>query len=209
MLTEQEAHDLMNKFIDLRTKFKETGDVKIETELKSHERECIAKFKYLVTMKTGRYKAFSNYEDLNQEGFEALIKAMKTFKPNKGSFFAWAHNYIGTRISRSANLHTTIRFPLKVAKANTPHKESVMPIQIEERYCPDKELEESQVSHAIQTTLASLSKEQQEIINLAYGFDGDKPMSINKICKKLNISRLCCIKTINSALSIMKENIKI
>lgn len=209
MLTEQEAHDLMTKFIDLRTKFKDSGDAKIEVELKRHEQECIEKFRYLVTMKTGRYKAFSNYDDLNQEGFEALIKAMKTFKPNKGNFFAWAHNYIGTRISRSANLHTTIRFPLKVAKANTPHKESVMPIQIEERFCPDKELENSQTHHAIQDALASLSKEQKEIVGLAYGFDGDKPMSINKICKKLNISRVCCIKTISSALSLMKENIKI
>src|SRR5271154_6222260 len=160
MLTEQEAHDLMKKFIDLRTQFKETGDAKIKTQLKQHEQICIEKFKYLITMKTGRYKTFSNYEDLNQEGFEALIKAMKTFKPNKGSFFAWAHNYIGTRISRSANLHTTIRFPLKVAKANTPHKESVMPLLIEERYCPDKELEESQVTQAVHNAIAILTNDQ-------------------------------------------------
>jgi RNA polymerase sigma factor (sigma-70 family) len=209
MLTEQEAHDLMTKLLDLRAQFKETGDLKIEARLKRHEHECIEKFRYLVTMKTGRYKAFSNYEDLNQVGFEALIKAMKTFKPNKGNFFAWAHNYIGTSISRNANLHTTIRFPLKVAKAHTPHKESVMPVQIEERYCPDKELEECQTTYAVQNALASLTKEQREIVSLAYGFDGDKPMSINKICKKLNVSRLSCIKTINSALSIMKEKIKI
>lgn len=199
----------MNKWIDLKGQLKTSSDPKLIREFEKHDRLCVEKFRYLVTMKTGRYKAFSNYEDLNQEGHEALIKAMKTFKPNKGSFFAWAHNYIGTRISRSANLHTTIRFPLKVAKANTPHKESVMPLLIEERYCPDKELEESQVTQAVQNALSVLSKEQQEIISLAYGFDGDKPMSINKICKKLGISRLSCIKTINSALSMMKENIKL
>jgi RNA polymerase sigma factor (sigma-70 family) len=209
MLTEQEANELMNKWIDLKGQLKTSDDPKLIREFEKHEKLCVEKFRYLVTMKTGRYKAFSNYEDLNQEGHEALIKAMKTFKPNKGSFFAWAHNYIGTRISRSANLHTTIRFPLKVAKANTPHKESVMPLLIEERYCPDKELEESQVTQAVQDALAVLSPEQKEIINLAYGFDGDKPMSINKICKKLGISRLSCIKTINSALSTMKENIKL
>jgi RNA polymerase sigma factor (sigma-70 family) len=160
-------------------------------------------------MKTGRYKAFSNYEDLNQEGFEALIKAMNNYNPKKGSFFWWAHKYIDTRISRSANLHTTIRYPLKVAKAATPHKEAVMPLLIEERYCPDRELEESQLNHAIQGAVSILTPEQREVISLAYGFDGDKPMSINKICKKLNISRLSCIKTINSALSLMKENIKV
>lgn len=209
MLNDQEAQDLMTKLIDLRKRVKETGDAKLSNELKKHEKICMEKFRYLVTMKTSRYKAFSNYDDLNQEGFEALIKAMNNYNPNKGSFFWWAHKYIDTRISRSANLHTTIRYPLKVAKAHTPHKESVMPLLVEERYCPDKELEESQSTQAIQGALSKLSAEQKEIVSLAYGFDSDKPMSINKICKKLSISRLSCIKTINSALSAMKENIKI
>jgi RNA polymerase sigma factor (sigma-70 family) len=209
MLTEQEAQDLMTKLIDLRDQIKTSEDVKIKGELKRHEQICIEKFRYLVTMKTGRYKAFSNYEDLNQEGFEALIKAMNNYNPKKGSFFWWAHKYIDTRISRSANLHTTIRYPLKVAKAHTPHKESIMPLMIEERHCPDKELEESQLTHAIQGAVSILTPEQREVISLAYGFDGDKAMSINKICKKLSISRLSCIKTINSALSLMKENIKV
>ena len=199
----------MAKLVDLRAQAKDSTDPKILTQLKRHEQVCIENFRYLITMKTGRYKAFSNYEDLNQEGFEALIKAMKTYNPKKGSFFAWAHNYIGTRISRSANLHTTIRFPLKVAKANTPHKESVMPTMVEERYCPDKELEDVQTTQAVQGAISVLSDSQKEVINLAFGFDSDKPMSINKICKKLGISRLSCIKMINSSLSLMKENIKI
>lgn len=209
MLTEQEAQDLMIKLIDLKAKAKTSEDTKIISELKKHEQICMEKFRYLVTMKTGRYKAFSNYDDLNQEGFEALVKSMNNYNPKKGSFFWWAHKYIDTRISRSANLHTTIRYPLKVAKATTPHKEAIMPLMVEERYCPDKELEDSQTTQAIQGAIGLLSKEQKEVINLAFGFDGDKPMSINKICKKLSISRLNCIKTINNALSTMKENIKI
>lgn len=209
MLTEEQAQELMTKWIDLRIQTREGNDPKVVAEFKKHNRLCMEQFKYLVTMKTGRYKTFSNYEDLNQEGFEALVKAMNNYNPKKGSFFWWAHKYIDTRISRSANLHTTIRYPLKVAKNTTPHKESVMPLLIEERYCPDKELEESQSMQAIQGAIALLNNEQKEVISLAYGFDGDKPMSINKICKKLGISRLSCIKTINSALSVMRDNIKI
>ena len=209
MITEQDAQDLMIRLIDLREQVKTSEDVKLKSTLRKHEAECIEKFKYLVTMKTGRYKIFSNYEDLNQEGFEALIKAMNNYNPKKGSFFWWAHKYIDTRISRSANLHTTIRYPLKVAKESTPHKESVMPLLIEERYCPDKELESAQTYTAMQGAFDKLTDEQRDIINLAFGFDSDKPMSINKICKKLSISRLNCIKTINGALSTMKESIKI
>lgn len=210
MLTELEAQELMIKLIDLRDQIKNAPeDKKIVHEKQKHEAICMEKFRYLVTMKTSRYKSFSNYDDLNQEGFEALIKAMNNYNPKKGSFFWWAHKYIDTRISRSANLHSTIRYPLKVAKESAPHKESVMPLLVEERYCPDKELEECQTTHAIQAALASLTEEQRNVINLAYGFDGDKPMSINKICKKLNITRLSCLKTINSAHSSMKGSIRI
>ena len=208
MLTEQDAQNLMTKLIDLRIQAKDTQNPQIISQMRKHEALCITQFKYLVSMKTGRYKAFNNFDDLNQEGYEALIKAMNNYNPKKGSFFWWAHKYIDTRISRSANLHTTIRYPLRVAKKETPHKEAVMPVLIEERYCPDKELEESQSMHALQHAMSSLNDIQQEIINLAFGFDSDKPMSINKICKKLNISRLSCIKTINSSLSLMKEKIK-
>ena len=207
MLTEQEAQDLMAKLVDLKSRVQDLDDPKIRQELNRHEKKCISQFKYLITMKTGRYKSFHNYEDLNQEGLEALVKAMKTYNPKQGSFFAWAHNYIGTRISRSANLHTTIRYPLKVAKAIPPHKESILPIMIEERYCPDKEMESMQLSRSMNLAFECLTDKQKEITNLAYGLDSDRPMSINKICKQLNISRLNCIKLIDTAILSMKENI--
>jgi RNA polymerase sigma factor (sigma-70 family) len=207
MLTKKEAEDLMITFIDLRTKYQETKLKEDKIALEKHQKICIEDFKYLVTMKTGRYKSFNNYDDLNQEGLVALVKAMKTYKPKKGCFFAWAHHYIGTRISRSANLHTTIRYPLKVAKETAPHKETMMPIMIEETHIPDKEYDILETNHAIHSAISTLNDQQKEIINLAYGFHGDKPLSVNKICKILNISRLSCLKTIDSALSLMKENI--
>jgi RNA polymerase sigma factor (sigma-70 family) len=208
MLSNEEAQELMKKFIALRAKAKETQLDQDIQSFRKYETLCIEKFQYLITMKTGKYKAFANYEDLNQEGFEALLKAMKNYDPARGSFFWWAHKYIGTRISRCANLHTTIRYPLRVAKLTVPHKESVMPLLIEERHCPDKEVEASQTNQAIQNSFSFLTTEQKEIIGLAYGLGGDKPMSVNKICRQFNISRLNCIKLINRALETMRDNIK-
>lgn len=208
MLNVKEAQQLMEKFIELRA-VAEKGSAQDKKAFRKHEKLCIEKFRYLVTMKTGRYKSFSNYEDLNQEGLEALTKAMKNYNPKLGIFFWWAHKYIDTRIARSANLHTTIRFPLKVAKDKTPHKETNIPEQIEERYCPDKELEAIQDTRAVQSVMAQLNATQKAVVELAFGFDGDKPMSINKICKKLGMSRLNCVKVLNGALSTMKDNIKL
>jgi RNA polymerase sigma factor (sigma-70 family) len=209
MLTIEESQVLMERLVDLRKKYAETGDIQDKLAIKKQENLCVEKFAYLVMMKTSKYKSFSNYDDLNQEGMEALLKAMNNYNPKKGCWFWWAHKYIDTRISRTANLHTTIRFPLKVAKEQTPHKDAIMPLLIEEFRCPDKELERAQAIHIVQSAVSHLTQEQREIVSLAFGFEGKKPMSINKICKQYGISRLNCIKIIKGAMANMKEKIRI
>lgn len=210
MLTEQEAQQLMTDLIKIRDEIKLDPNNKIlKSDYSKIQNKCLDKFKYLVTMRTSRYKTFSNYDDLNQEGYQALTSAMANYKPTKGSFFWWAHKYIDTRIARSANLHTTIRFPLKFAKETAPHKESELPTLIEESLCPDKEVEMRQVKHAIDSSMASLTDQQKQIINLEYGLDGDKPLSINKICKRLNISRSMVIKERDAGLESLKNSIKL
>lgn len=209
MITEQEANDLMMKLIDLRNKVKKTEDDGLVKEFKKHERICIEKFTYLVTMRTSRYRSFSNYDDLNQEGFEALLKAMDNYDPSKGSFFWWSGHYIGTRISRSANLHTTIRIPLKVANILPPHKEALSPMLTDEALCQDSMLENAQLNLAIESASVHLSDTQRKVIDLIFGLTGDKPMSVNMVCQKMNITRAQCLRSMKKALVVMKENIKL
>ena len=209
MLNDQEATQLMTKFYHLRNQFEETKNTQVGVELRRHEALCIDKFTYLVGMKTTRYRNFDNYEDLKQEGMIALTKAMKSFKPNKGSFFSWAHHYIGTRVARCANLHSTIRVPLVIAKEQTPHKELMMSIQIEEHFCPDLQLENEQDWQAARNALNSLPDKQKEIVRLAFGFENNKPVSITALCKQFKMSRMMALRHINDGLSVMRESIKI
>ena len=207
MISETEAKDLMSKLNRLKLEAKENKE--IETELNKHLNLCMEKFKYLVTMRTGRYKAYNNYDDLNQEGFEALLRAMKTYNPKKGSFFSWAHNYISTKISRSANLHSTIRYPMKVAKELPPHKELGMPEMIDEGLCPSDSAELNETNQAVRDVLPFLTKRQREVIMMSFGIGEENPMSVNKICSKLEISRDVCIDILNKALKKMRKKIKI
>ncbi len=209
MITEQEAQDLMEKFIELRSEVKNSTDTKLIKQFRDHEKLCIQKFSYLITMKTGRYKQFDNYEDLVQEGFIALTKAMANYNPKKGSFFWWSFKYIETRVARCANLHTTIRYPLKVAKATIPHRESVIPVLMEETDCPDKLFDKKEAASLIDNSLVFLGKDKKLAIEYFYGLTGEKPMSINKICKKLDITRAQCSRYIKEALVELKDNIKL
>lgn len=159
-------------------------------------------------MKTSKYKQFSNYDDLNQEGMLALVKAMQTYDVStSASFFWWAHKYIDTRISRSANQHSTIRYPLKVAKNQVPHKESKMPNTIDKKNVPDLQLENYEHHYMLEKALNSLSEDKKELIEMYYGFN-DSPVSISKICRSKGITRNACLKQIKESIEDIKRSFK-
>ena len=199
----------MENFVNAREKYNSSKSKTDLKELKKHEEICIKEFDYLIKMRTGKYRLFSNYEDLNQEGREALLNAMKTYKADMGNWFAWAHQYIHTKISRAANQHTTIRYPLKVAKEMAPHKEVFMPEVIEQNFVPDAIAENSELKSAIADAINLLNDEQQKIMCMAFGLEGDRPMSVNKICRSLRIPRAICVKEMENSINAIKENIKL
>lgn len=209
MITEEQAKDMMKKLHSLRKKFKKEATEENEKTLQDYERLCLEKLQYFVLMKTAKYRRFSNYEDLTQEGLEALLKAMKTFNNKKGSFFYWAGLFVNTKLSRSANNHSVIRYPMHIAKHTKPHKESSFPVMLDIKNSPEKLVETTQISKVIKGALNHLDEEQQKLVSMVYGFDGDKPMSIAKVCEKLKITRSVCMKALNNALGVLKENIEL
>lgn len=206
-MTVKEANRLVRKYIRLREKIKTSTDKKLKEEFKKHENLCIQKFKHLVLMKTSKYKNFSNYEDLNQEGLEAIARALTTYNPKRGNIFWWIHKYVDTRIARSANQHSTIRFPLKYSKTIAPHRESALPILIDQVSSPQECVEHKELLRVIKNSFANLSTNQQEVIQMLFGIDNGNPQSISKVCNNLNISRPSCMKILDQVFSILKKDI--
>lgn len=208
MIQEEEANELMEKLVHLRNLSKKDKN-KVQ-DFKTHEKLCIDKFKYIVTMRTSRYSKFTNYEDLNQDGFEALVRAMSTYELGKGSFFWWAHKYVDTKIARSANLHTTIRYPLKIAKENAPHKEPIMPILVETRksFDPEQSAEQNNVSEIISEKLKQLPENQQEILTLTYGLNNVIPQPLKKIPEMLGISESEYSSNLRNGLKNLKKKLR-
>jgi RNA polymerase sigma factor (sigma-70 family) len=214
MLTEKEAQELVEKYSELKSKYEISLSSQDKKNFEKHQALCLEKFKYMISIRTSRYKNFSNYEDLNQEGAEALLLAMASYNPKKNEnakgnlFFWWAHKYIDTRIARKANLHTAIRFPLTFSKENVPHKENVMPLIIDKNNLPDKILEAKQSALAISNGYVSLSEDQKNILNLAYGLNGKEQMPIHKISEALGVTKNSVSKLLKSSLKVIKETIK-
>jgi len=209
MISIDEAQTLMTKLIQLRTISEETKNERDIRAFREHQQFCVDKFFYLITMRTNKYKGFSNYEDLNQEGLEVLIRAMNNYDPAKGNFFWWAHKYIETRIVRSANAHTVIRYPLKFSKKHAPHRENKIPDKADEKNIPEILTEQLEITKEIKLAMEKLDENQKKLIDLAYGVNGDKPMSVSKICKKMKLTRFHCKKAIDNALDVLKNNIRL
>ncbi len=227
MITEQEAQNLITTLINLKDVYKSSNAYKDKIALQKHEQLCMKKFEYIINMKINKYRKFNNYDDLKQEAYEALIKSIETYDQTKGSFFWWCHHYTNTKISRKANTHTAIRYSLKYAKENPPIRSSIGNIDnvgsnkykdsktkelsdmLQYNCTPEKQIEHNEIFEKINKVFTNLNPIQQNVINLAFGFESGKSMSIRKICNTLNISKPTCMKTLKTALSTLKDNIKI
>lgn len=207
-MSTKEANNIIKKYLKLRDLVKVKPDPKAIIELKQQQQICLQKFRYLVLIKTSRYKNFNNYDDLNQEGLEALLQGLNSYNPKKGNIFWWLHKYIDTRISRTANLHTTIKFPLKYAKIHTPHREQLPTVTDFTTIDQSDMLEQSEALHTIKQTFSTLSDNQQNIVKLVFGMNGENPQSISKVCKQLNISRQACTQVLKQVYCILKRNIQ-
>lgn len=205
----KEANKLIRTYISLRNKVDKNPIQQNILALKKQETLCVEKFRYLILIKTSRYKNFNNHEDLIQEGLEALLKAMKSYDPKRGNWFWWLHKYLDTRIARSANLHTAIRYPLKYTKKVTPRRESSLPVLIDQLATPEKMFESCEINDRVQNGFKKLTFEQQKVAKMLFGMDGEKPQSLTSICQKMKISKPTCAKIVNQVFVVLKKNIRL
>lgn len=205
-LTQEEIDEIAAKYIELREKAN-GGEQKDIFRFEAYQNTCVQKLYSLIVHHTRKYKRFSNHIDLEQDGFEALINALSTFDPIKGSFAWWANRYIKTRVQRKANAHSTIKFPIKKARDVKPYKISTMPIRMDPGLTPLEEIERLEDIENINQAMQSLTDSQRLIINMKYGFNGMRECPVGMILKELSISRQQYSKLLCEAENQIKKHL--
>jgi len=206
-LSQDEINGLARKYIELRNKADETGEQSDILRFKSFQNIVIQKLKYMVIYRTMKYRRFPNHPDLEQDGFEAMINALKTFDPDKGAFSWWADKYIKTRVSRTANAHSTIKFPIKKAKEVKPYKISTMPVRIAPGRNPFEEMERSESAGHISDAIKKLPDKHQLVVSMKYGFNGIRERPVGAILEDLSISRQQYSKILSEAEDHIKKHL--
>lgn len=206
----QEINNLLIKLVDLRRKCSKSKSKKLRKEFDDIQEVCAKRLDYLVEARTRKYKGFSNYDDLKQDGRLALYLAFQSYEPEKGDFFWWANKYIKTKISREANRHSTIKIPLKHTKFVTPYKVSQLPIIIDNNPDAFDSINKDESSYIVRNAVSKLPDIQRRVIELHYEMNvGNRKesYSIGKICDRLNISRGSCVKLLNEAKKTLKQEL--
>lgn len=206
----EKISDLLTKLVMLRRKCaKSKRSVKLRKEFELVQSQCAKELDYLVEARTRRYKSFSNYDDLRQDGRLALYLALQSYEPEKGDFYWWANKYIKTKISREANRHSTIKIPLKHTKYVTPYKVSQLPIIVDKEPTALESITRQEVGSLIRTAVNKLPDDQRKVIELHYEMSAGQPdsNSIGKICDHMNITRVNCMKLLNEAKKTLKQEL--
>lgn len=204
---QEELDNCAVELVHLRDKSNRSKNKAVKKAFETYQNQCIEKFGCLVRQRASRYRRFSNHADLEQDGYEALLLALKTYNPDKGSFTWWADRYISTRISRAANAHSTIRFPLKKAKDMKPFKTSTMPILVDDSSDPFTIAMVNQKLDQIKQIISSLPDDQRRLVSLIYGLNGAKESSVDDTLKILSISRTKYLRMLEEAKETLKEKL--
>lgn len=205
----ERIEDLLTRLVNLRRKCAKSRSVKAHRELEAITQKAAKELDYLVEARTRKYRRFSNYDDLCQDGRLALYLALQSYEPEKGDFYWWANQYIKTKVSREANRHSTIKIPLKHTKHVTPYKVSQLPVIVDNDPDALENIQKEEADSRIRTAVSKLPDDQRKVIELHYEMTGNKreSHSIGKICDKLNITRLNCTKLLNEARNTLKQEL--
>jgi DNA-directed RNA polymerase specialized sigma subunit len=202
--TQEQLEQMAIDYLDIQDNIKKTQNSSELRKFKSQQEQIIKNLKCLVNIRSFKYKKFSNFPDLEQEGLEALVMALNTFKPNRSSFTWWADKYISTRLSRAANAHSTVRVPIKHAREFKPLKSSVIPLIVDERN-GHSELEIKDVEKRVNEAINKLPEMNKKFISMLYGLNGIRQYNITQLCEKFSLNKSESLKLINDSKRKLKN----
>ena len=151
------------------------------------EEQIIKAMSFLVYNKTKTYRKFPNYNDLVQEGFVGLIKAVKGFKTDMfPNFFVYASRYIKHSVKRAASRFDVVYDPgrKRVVYADASDGENV---ELNED-TPESIYLAKEREHNIEGVLLNMNNREHDIIVKSFGLNHCEPQSLRDIGKDLNLT---------------------
>lgn len=203
-MTNAETIKLFESIDEIKSDSTITEKIK-EKYIRVVQDEIIKKLDFLVYSNTKLYKKFENYEDLVQEGFTGLIKAVQHFDRNLfPNFFVYANRWIRGNVKRAASRFDIVYNPNKsrviYAEPSEIGKEE------ETEYTPEDTFFAKETSCEIEKVLNEFSHRDRDIVKRIFGLGKHNPQTLREIGPVYNLTHERIRQIKNKVICKLRKN---
>jgi len=162
-------------------------------------------FKGIVYNNAKKYKRFSNHEDLVQEGFVGLIKAIRKFDPSVfPNFFLYSKKWVSHSIKRAASKFDVVYNPNKMRVVYALPSENDKEMQ--ENYTPEDVFFTKETGYKIDVALNNFSCRDKDIMKRLYGLGDYYPHTLREIGPIYNLTHERVRQIRNKTINRLKKD---
>lgn len=203
-MTNGEVMKIFEEIDNIKSNDQKPEEQKIK-EISALQTKMVRSLSFLVYSNAKGYKKFSNYEDLVQEGFIGLWRAIRKFNrklfPN---FFVYSERWIRHCIKRSASRFDVVYCP---NKNRVVYSE---PVDVEGAETtlegPEEEFFIKEKAKKVREVLNEFSKRDREIVEKIFGFDDQAPQTLRDIGPFYDLTHERIRQIKNRVISKLREN---
>lgn len=185
-MTNAETLKLFKKIDEL----KDNGNLPEEVlnrEVAAIHNRIVEKLSFLVYSNCKMYNKFSNYEDLVQEGFIGLLRAVRKFNHNLfPNFFVYAERWIRHSVKRAASRFDVVYNPNKTRVVYAEPLE--LGIEEETEITPEDAFFQKEKSSKIEEVLKDFPVRDREIVKRIFGLGEYNQQTLREIGPLFNLT---------------------
>ena len=197
--------EIMKLFKDVEEiKKSEADSSSVNKQIKQIHDQIIDKLSFLVYYNAKQYKKFPNYEDLVQEGFVGLIRAVKKFEhwrfPN---FFVFADQWIRHSIKRSASRFDVVYNPNRSRVIYSEFKDS----EVQTDTGLEDDISKKDIMENVERILGNYSSREREIVQKVFGLNDCKDQTLREIGPQFNLTHERVRQIKNNVIRKLRRNL--
>ena len=194
--------------------FEDIDNIKADKTLSEEQKEksicalhtkIIEGLSFLVYSNAKNYRKFPNYEDLVQEGYIGLLRAVRKFNhklfPN---FFVYSERWIKHSIRRSASRFDVVYCPSRKRVVYSEPTEADVGEELVDG--PEEEFFIKEKAQKVKEILSEFSERDREIVEKIFGLDNQSPQTLRNIGPTYNLTHERIRQIKNQVIEKLKKN---
>jgi len=172
--------------------------------VRKRQNDIVDKLAFLVYGHARPYRNFSNYEDLVQEGFVGLLKAVRKFQwarfPN---FFVYSNQWIRHNIKYAASRFDVVYNPNRNRVIySEPTEEEEVPLE----ELPEEVVFNKERAIYVDKVLSELPRRDREIVQMIFGLGGYRAQTLREIGPQFNLTYERVRQIKNNVIDRLRKN---